>query len=189
MQISQVAAKSVVSVAGSNQPVQRILLPAPAQVPIRPAANPVTVPSSALATLRPSLPPSSASIAQLPPGTTILSGGNVPGVQGYALLPASYVAQVRWFRHFKLSIIHPGACKYWLWAGGCYIQVSQRFSCLWISADIWSFPLAQFEYFFSPNHFSFFLNVLQPFSRKYHIQKCHTEIHLRDVLTVTALLK
>ena len=69
----------------------RLILPATsqrtvsAQQPTYPQIRPAPAPSSVTNTLN-----------QLPPGTTIISSGqNVSGVQGFALVPAQYVPQVR----------------------------------------------------------------------------------------------
>ncbi|KAK3608971.1 hypothetical protein CHS0354_017132 [Potamilus streckersoni] len=76
------------SASGGTQTVQRILLPAaPNQVAIRPAPTISLATSTVSAT-------GSTTITQLPPGTTILSSGG-QGLQGFALVPASYVAQLQ----------------------------------------------------------------------------------------------
>ncbi|KAL3875813.1 hypothetical protein ACJMK2_033728 [Sinanodonta woodiana] len=76
------------AVSGGTQSVQRILLPAtPNQVAIRPAPTISLTTSTVSAS-------GSTTITQLPPGTTILSSGG-QGLQGFALVPASYVAQLQ----------------------------------------------------------------------------------------------
>ncbi|XP_041363749.1 protein lin-54 homolog [Gigantopelta aegis] len=67
----------------SGQNVQRILLPN--TTPIRPATTTVQI-----------RPASTQNVQGLPPGTAILSNtGNIPGLQGFALVPANYVAQIQ----------------------------------------------------------------------------------------------
>lgn len=61
------------------------------QVAIR-VSTPMTV--SSVAQIRPASS-TVTNIAGLPPGTTLLSGGS--GLQGFALVPASYVTQVKLF--------------------------------------------------------------------------------------------
>ena len=69
-----------------SQSVQRLILPVTSQVAIRPNI----VQSQAMAQIRPSVP-GMATATQLPlAGTSI----NLQGMQGFALLPAQYVAQV-----------------------------------------------------------------------------------------------
>lgn len=76
----------------TTQTVQRILLPAAPnqQVAIR-VSTPNISTGSSVTQIRPANS-NIASIAGLPPGTTLLSGGS--GLQGFALVPASYVTQV-----------------------------------------------------------------------------------------------
>lgn len=76
----------------TTQTVQRILLPAAPnqQVAIR-VSTPNISTGSSVAQIRPANS-NVANIAGLPPGTTLLSGGS--GLQGFALVPASYVTQV-----------------------------------------------------------------------------------------------
>ena len=82
----QVTPKAVLS---GGQNVQRILLPN--TTPIRPATTTVQI-----------RPASTQNVQGLPPGTTILSNtGNIPGLQGFALVPANYVAQVMHFHCLK----------------------------------------------------------------------------------------
>ncbi|XP_021379566.1 protein lin-54 homolog isoform X2 [Mizuhopecten yessoensis] len=83
--------KTVVSQAGSAG-VHRILLPAqPNQV--RLSTGGTTTSATTLQQIRPA---SSASLGQLPPGATILSAGNsAQGLQGFALVPASYLSQMQ----------------------------------------------------------------------------------------------
>ncbi|KAJ8319033.1 hypothetical protein KUTeg_004124 [Tegillarca granosa] len=77
----------------TTQSVQRILLPAPSNtttqqstITLSAAPAPTT-----LTQIRPNFQTN-----QLPPGTTILSGADAPqNVQGFALVPASYVAQIQ----------------------------------------------------------------------------------------------
>ncbi|KAL4239498.1 Lin-54 DREAM MuvB core complex component [Mactra antiquata] len=78
----------------STSSVQRIILPAGSnQVAIRPAPPATVAPGTQI--IRTTVP--AASIAQLGTGnTTFLSAGNnPPGVQGYALVPASYLSQIQ----------------------------------------------------------------------------------------------
>ena len=78
--------------------MHRIILPATAS-----SAVSATTPSSSLPPIQPAPPPPTAvtpipaaNVGQLPPGTAILSAGgsNLQGIQGIALVPASYVTQV-----------------------------------------------------------------------------------------------
>ncbi|XP_033755545.1 protein lin-54 homolog isoform X2 [Pecten maximus] len=88
MKITLPVQKTVVSQAGSAG-VHRILLPAqPNQV--RTAGN-----TTAATTLQQIRPATSGSLGQLPPGATILSAGSsAQGLQGFALVPASYLSQM-----------------------------------------------------------------------------------------------
>ncbi|XP_005108093.1 protein lin-54 homolog [Aplysia californica] len=83
---------TVVPVATSGQSVHRVILPA--------TSAPATTQASVVTTLAPIQPAPSttiASVGQLPPGTAILSAGNsnIQGLQGFALVPASYVTQLQ----------------------------------------------------------------------------------------------
>lgn len=88
----------------NTQSVQRILLPAPSNTTTQQSTitlSAATAPTT-LAQIRPSFQTN-----QLPPGTTILSGSDAPqNVQGFALVPASYVAQV-----CKMNIYNLGYLK------------------------------------------------------------------------------
>ncbi|XP_048758955.2 protein lin-54 homolog isoform X2 [Ostrea edulis] len=77
----------------TTQQVQRILLPATPtqQVAIR-VSTPSLTSATSVAQIRPAATPVS-NIAGLPPGTTLLSSGS--GLQGFALVPASYVTQLQ----------------------------------------------------------------------------------------------
>ena len=76
--------------------VQRIILPAGStQVPIRPALSTTAAPTGAQI-IRTSIPAGTGNLSQLAAGgTTFISAGtNSQGVQGFALVPASYLSQV-----------------------------------------------------------------------------------------------
>lgn len=80
---------------GSTSTVQRIILPAvPNQIQIRPAPAGI---SQGAQIIRTTLSSSTSNLAQLAAnGATILSaGGNTSGVQGYALVPASYLSHIQ----------------------------------------------------------------------------------------------
>ncbi|XP_053387200.1 protein lin-54 homolog [Mercenaria mercenaria] len=91
------SANQIVASRPSGTTVQRIILPAgPNQVAIRPAP-PASVASGAQI-IRATLPAGAGTLAQIAPGgTTFLSTGpsNTPGVQGFALVPASYLSQIQ----------------------------------------------------------------------------------------------
>ena len=71
---------------GGGQPVQRLILPVTSQLAIRPNI----MQNQAIAQIRPAVP-GMTTATQLPvTGTTL----NLQGLQGFALLPAQYVAQV-----------------------------------------------------------------------------------------------
>ena len=80
----------------SGSTVQRIILPAGSnQVAIRPAPPASGTPGTQL--IRTTLAAGTGTLAQIAPsGTTFLSTGpgSTPGVQGFALVPASYLSQV-----------------------------------------------------------------------------------------------
>lgn len=79
--------------AGAGSTVQRIILPAaPNQVSIRPAP-----PTTGAQVIRTTLAAGAGTIQQINAagGTFLQAGGSTPqGVQGYALVPASYLSQV-----------------------------------------------------------------------------------------------
>ncbi|XP_022317408.2 protein lin-54 homolog isoform X2 [Crassostrea virginica] len=90
---AQGTSQIVTSKPQTTQTVQRILLPAAPnqQVAIR-VSTPNISTGSSVTQIRPANS-NIASIAGLPPGTTLLSGGS--GLQGFALVPASYVTQLQ----------------------------------------------------------------------------------------------
>ncbi|CAH1794667.1 unnamed protein product [Owenia fusiformis] len=69
---------------------QRVLLPASSQIQIRPTTS---MPVQTLPQIRPNIPGSTNAVAGLPPGATLISGGN--NMQGFALVPAQYVNQLQ----------------------------------------------------------------------------------------------
>ena len=76
--------------------VQRLILPAGSgQVPIRPVLSSGPVPAGAQI-IRTTVPAVSGNLGQLGPGGTtfITAGASGQGVQGFALVPASYLSQV-----------------------------------------------------------------------------------------------
>jgi hypothetical protein len=80
---------------------QRLLLPATTNVQVR-ASTATTAPSLSQS-IRPVTKPTSTTLSQLPPGTTLIStGGNVSGVQGFALVPAQYISNVS--KNFKYEL-------------------------------------------------------------------------------------
>ena len=98
-----------------GQTVQRIILPAaPSTLPVQPSSSTnITTPTS-LAPIRPNLQASTPGLAQLPPGTTLLTPStNLQGLQGFALVPAQYVTQVR---H---SVAQLQCLLYHLWLALC----------------------------------------------------------------------
>ena len=72
--------------AGGGLPVQRLILPVTSQLAIRPNI----MQNQTIAQIRPAVP-GMTTATQLPVGGTAL---NLQGLQGFALLPAQYVAQV-----------------------------------------------------------------------------------------------
>ena len=83
---------SVIPVVTNSQSSHRVILPATSTQVVS-QANVVTT----LAPIQPAPAVTSiAPVGQLPPGTAILSAGNsnIQGLQGFALVPASYVTQV-----------------------------------------------------------------------------------------------
>ncbi|KAK7507737.1 hypothetical protein BaRGS_00000702 [Batillaria attramentaria] len=72
-----------------GQTVQRIILPAaPTSVPVHPAPSLSVAAPTSLAPIRPNLQSAATSLTKLPPGTTLLTPSNLPGLQGFALVPA-----------------------------------------------------------------------------------------------------
>ncbi|XP_064636016.1 protein lin-54 homolog isoform X2 [Lineus longissimus] len=88
-----VAPKPAANQTSTAQPqTQRLLLPATSTVQIRASA----APTQSLAPMRPVTTATSTALSQLPPGTTLIStGGNVSGVQGFALVPAQYISNLQ----------------------------------------------------------------------------------------------
>nr|KAG5713898.1 hypothetical protein BaRGS_024525 [Batillaria attramentaria] len=79
-----------------GQTVQRIILPAaPTSVPVHPAPSLSVAAPTSLAPIRPNLQSAATSLTKLPPGTTLLTPSNLPGLQGFALVPAQYVTQLQ----------------------------------------------------------------------------------------------
>ncbi|XP_064603915.1 protein lin-54 homolog isoform X2 [Liolophura sinensis] len=98
VQVKPIAPATVSSSTATAAQQVRLTVPVQSTQPvaIRPA---VSTPAQAVTQIRPVAPVTTASntgFSQLPPGTTIISStGNIPGVQGYALVPAQYVNQLR----------------------------------------------------------------------------------------------
>ncbi|XP_062582837.1 protein lin-54 homolog isoform X1 [Saccostrea cucullata] len=90
---AQGTSQIVTSKAQTTQNVQRILLPA---APTQQVAIRVTTPNIATSTAVPHIRPAGSSVANisgLPPGTALLSAAS--GLQGFALVPASYMTQLQ----------------------------------------------------------------------------------------------